>query len=353
MSKPRLENLLFNSPRIVWHLVFWAVYILFFGIVYGSFEEKYTLQILIQSTDALVQLPAVYLTLYVLMPVYLFRQRYARFFGWLIVLILTFSMLAWIGYLLVQQPLFWPEDTYRSPIINIGKILKFTTKIYPVVFLAVVIKWFKYWYLEQKKNQQLVEDKLEAELKFLKAQIHPHFLFNTLNNLYALTLKRSKDAPEVVLKLSELLDYMLYECNADKIPLSKEVRLLQGYIELEKIRYGERLNVSFNMTKENGEKMIAPLVILPFVENAFKHGASEELEDSWISIDIASKDKSLTLKVENSKSNHTDSEDHFSYKEGIGLKNVKRRLEILYPEQHELNIHESSDSFLVVLKLKF
>ena len=353
MAKPDLENILFRTPRIIWHLIFWAVYILFFGIVYGSFEDQYGKQIAIQATHALVQIPAVYLTLYVLMPKLLFKGKYTEFFAWLLLLIAVFAMFSWFEYLFFQHPVFWPNDTFESPLFNLGKILKAVNNIYPVVAMAVVFKWFKFWYVEQKKNQQLVEDKLEAELKFLKSQIHPHFLFNTLNNLYALTLKQSKEAPEVVLKLSELLDYMLYECNADRVPLSREVRLVKDYIALEKIRYGERLTVNLNVTNENGDENVAPLIILPFVENAFKHGASDELEASWISIDISLKHKSLTLKVENSKSSHTESVDQFAYKEGIGLKNVKRRLEILYPESHELNIHESSDSFLVVLKLNF
>ena len=353
MVKPNFENLLFKTPRLIWHLVFWAVYILFFGIVYGSFEEEYGKQTLIQLTEAFIQLPAVYFTLYFLMPKLLFKQRYGEFFLYFVVVVLLGSMLSWFEYIYVQQPIFWPNETAKMHLFNLGKILKSTTKIYPVMILAVVIKWFKYWYLEQKKNQQLVEDKLEAELKFLKSQIHPHFLFNTLNNLYALTLKQSKDAPEVVLKLSDLLNYMLYECNAERVPLSKEISLVKDYIELEKIRYGERLSVSFNVNNENGDENLAPLLILPFVENAFKHGASEELEASWISIDMSLKQKSLTLKVENSKSNLVETEDRFEYKQGIGLNNVKRRLEILYPDSHDLKIHESADSFLVVLKLNF
>ncbi|WP_420386509.1 sensor histidine kinase [Roseivirga sp.] len=353
MAKPGFENLLFRTPRILWHIIFWTVYILFFGIVYGSFDERYGMHIMIQLIDALVQMPAVYITLYVLMPKLLYKQKYGAFFLYIALVVIVFATLLWFEYVFIEHPVFWPNDSFQSPLINVGKILKMTSGIYPVLFIAVVIKWFKYWYQEQKKNQQLVEDKLEAELKFLKSQIHPHFLFNTLNNLYALTLKQSKDAPEVVLKLSDLLNYMLYECNADKVPLSKEIALVRDYIELEKIRYGSRLNVNMTVNNENGDESVSPLLILPFVENAFKHGASEEIEDSWISIDLSLKHRGLTLKVENSKSNHDESEDRFSYKEGIGLKNVKRRLEILYPESHELNIHESSDSFLVVLKLNF
>ncbi|WP_436514917.1 sensor histidine kinase [Ekhidna sp. To15] len=352
MSRIKLEDILFKPPRIVWHLVFWVVFISFFSLVYGSFEEQYGRQYLIQLTDAILQIPAVYFTLYFLMPRYLFKERYVEFITYLVLLILSFSALHWFNYVLVQEPIFWSEDDYTPALINFGKMLKNTTKVYPVLVLAIVIKWFKYWYREQKSNQQLVEEKLKAELNFLKAQVHPHFLFNTLNNLYALTLKKSKDAPEVVLKLSDLLNYMLYECTADQVLIEKEIKLLNDYISLEQIRYGDRLNISFNILGNAGGMRVAPLMLLPFVENSFKHGVSEEMDEAWVSIDLELKEEKLTLKVENSKSKHEERDDQFNYKQGIGLKNVQRRLELLYPEKHSLEMHDSVDSFLIVLTLE-
>lgn len=351
MPKVNFEKLMFETPRVMWHIIFWVIYTSFFALVYGSFEEDYSRQFQHVWLDAIVQIPAVYLALYVLMPKMLFKGKYGQFFVSLLFLILIFSAFNWFVYALVQKPLLWPTDPYQPVLWNIGKIFKTTSKIYPVIALAIVAKWFKYWYRQQKTNQLLAEEKLQAELNFLKAQIHPHFLFNTLNNLYALTLKSSKEAPEVVLKLSDLLNYMLYECSANRVSLEKEVRLVEDYIDLEKIRYGNRLNVSFNIYNEISGVQIAPLMILPFVENAFKHGVSEELDDSWVSIDLSRKNGELTLKVENSKSIQESEEDVFDYKKGIGLKNVKRRLEILYADQYQLDIHESTESFLVVLKL--
>jgi len=350
MPKIHLEDLLFKPPRFVWHLVFWVLFISFFSLVYGSFEEDYGRQYLIQLSDALVQIPAVYFTLYFLMPRFLFREKYVEFIIYLILIILMFSALTWVNYVYIQHPTFWADSDYEPVLLNYSKMLKHTTKIYPVLVLAIVIKWFKYWYVEQKSNQQLVEQKLQAELNFLKAQVHPHFLFNTLNNLYALTLKQSKDAPEVVLKLSDLLNYMLYDCTADEVLIEKEIKLVKDYISLEQIRYGNRLNISFNVMGKSEGTWVAPLMLLPFVENSFKHGVSEEMDEAWISIDLELKPGKLTLKVENSKSIQ-DREDQFEYKKGIGLKNVKRRLELLYPEKHELNMHDSEDSFLIVLKL--
>ncbi len=351
MSRIQLEDILFKQPRILWHLVFWFVFISFFALVYGSFDEQYGRQYMIQLSDAVLQIPAVYFTLYFLMPRFLFKERYFDFFSYLILLILAFSAFMWFFYVFVQKPIFWADDNYTPHIFNYSKMLKYTTKIYPVLVLAVVIKWFKFWFKEQKSNQLLVEEKLKAELNFLKAQVHPHFLFNTLNNLYALTLKKSKEAPEVVLKLSDLLNYMLYECAADRVQVEKEIKLLKDYISLEKIRYGDRLNTSFNILGNSSGLQVAPLMLLPFVENSFKHGVSEEMDEAWVSIDIELKEEKLTLKVENSKSKHEERVDEFNYKQGIGLKNVRRRLELLYPERHTLEMHDSYDTFLIVLTL--
>lgn len=351
MKRLDIETILFKPPRVVWHLVFWVVFISFFALVYGSFNDDYGKQYLALLTDAVVQAPAVYFSLYVLMPKFLFRDRYAQFIAALVVVILVFSTLIWFAYVFVQAPAFWPEYTYEGPLFNVSKILKYTTKIYPILVLSIVIKWFKYWFVQQKANQQLVKEKLTAELNFLKAQVHPHFLFNTLNNLYALTLRQSPEAPEVVLKLSALLDYMLYECNADRVPLEREIKLVKDYIALEQIRYGDRLNVTFNISGEVKGHRMAPLMILPFVENSFKHGVSEELDDSWVSIDLEGKEHVLIVKVENSKSKSEEVDDQLQYKKGIGLKNVKRRLELLYPDTHELNTYDAEGSFLVVLKL--
>jgi two-component system, LytTR family, sensor kinase len=183
-------------------------------------------------------------------------------------------------------------------------------------------------------------------LKFLKTQIHPHFLFNTLNNLYALTLKKSERAPEMVLKLSELINYMLYECRSDEVDLSKEVNFIRSYVDIEKMRYGDKLDVDIRVKGELTDRKIAPLIILPFVENCFKHGASENLQQSWVKVTIDSHIDHLVIKVENSKSGRNGNGS-----EGIGIQNVRRRLDLLYPGKHELKLINGEETFLVVLSI--
>ena len=147
-----------------------------------------------------------------------------------------------------------------------------------VVFMSSV-KILRHWYKTEQHTRNLEREKLEAELKFLKAQIHPHFLFNTLNNLYSLTLKKSDYAPEVVLKLSGLVNYMLYYTKEQAVPLAKEIESIHNYIALEKIRYGKELEIAFDVSGNIGSSMISPMLLLPFIENSFKHGVSDEIKE--------------------------------------------------------------------------
>jgi LytS/YehU family sensor histidine kinase len=194
----------------------------------------------------------------------------------------------------------------------------------------------------------LEKEKLSAELKLLKSQINPHFLFNTLNNLYVLTLNHSKSAPLMVHKLSELMSYMLYDSNQAEVSLDKEIQYIKNYIDLEKIRYGDRLDVTLNIYGTTEGIMVAPLLILPFVENSFKHGARNQLHNGWIHIDIELQDNTLTLKVENSK---PDFQDDHGKASGLGLTNVRRRLAHLYPNRHWLQLFDEQYTHMAVLKL--
>lgn len=346
----RLVDYYSRIPRITKHVLFWLLFVAFYSILYGSFQDDYLRQFQIQLLYLPEKMIATYLTIYFLLPKFLLKEKYFSFFFWLILLLLAAGMLHWLVAYYLEQPLFYPND-YWGSLWYPNKMLKSATYIYPVVVLATLIKFFKHWYKHQATTQKLAQEKLQAELKFLRAQVHPHFLFNTLNNLYALTLKKSDSAPEIVLKLSDLLNYMLYECNTDRVPLQKEIMLLENYISLEKLRYGDHLDISFNVTGETDGKEIAPMLILPFVENSFKHGVSGETDQAWVGISISLKETLLTLKVENSKSSEI-TKDEQQYKEGIGLTNVKRRLDLIYSGDYDLKIMDDDDSYLVVLKLE-
>ncbi len=287
--------------------------------------------------------------MYFLLPRFLLPGQYVTFSVWFIVVSFVAGIVQRYIAFTFDYPIYYP-GMLKDPFLYFPKIVKTFAGMYPVTFTAVAIKLLKYWYTNQKAQQILNEEKLQAELKFLKTQIHPHFLFNTLNNLYALTLKKSERAPEMVLKLSELINYMLYECRSDEVSLSKEIKFIRNYVDIEKMRYGDKLDVDIRVSGDVGDRTIAPLIILPFVENCFKHGASEDLLQSWVKVTIDSHADHIVIKVENSKSSENG---HVKVREeGIGIQNVKRRLDLLYPNRHELKIMNGEATFLVILSIR-
>jgi LytS/YehU family sensor histidine kinase len=203
--------------------------------------------------------------------------------------------------------------------------------------------------MDMKRKNQL---ELQTELDFLKGQIHPHFLFNTLNNLYALTLNQSAKSPLVVLGLSEILRYTLYECNAEKVLLSHDVDILKSYITLEKIRYEERLELNLSITGDMKDQLIAPLLMLPLVENAFRYGTSQIVQDAWINIDVNVSETRLKLKVSNSKpiKQTENNEIHF---DKAGFENLRKRLESLYKDAHQFNFYDEGEIFVSILEINF
>jgi LytS/YehU family sensor histidine kinase len=220
---------------------------------------------------------------------------------------------------------------------------------YPtIVGFALAIKLLKNWYLKQKEAAQVAREKINAELQLLKAQVHPHFLFNTLNNIYSFIINDSPAAPEAITKLSNLLRYIIYECNQPLVKLEKELTMIKGYIDLEKIRYGKSFNMSLQIQGDATNKMICPLLLIPFLENSFKHGASQMLTHPWVNLEIIIEDDTLYFNLSNSKPTFSGEK---AITKGLGLNNVKKRLAILYGGLHSLNIMEDAMSFSVSLKL--
>jgi len=220
---------------------------------------------------------------------------------------------------------------------------------YPtVVGFALAIKLLKNWYLKQKEAAQAARENINAELQLLKAQVHPHFLFNTLNNIYSFIINDSPVATEAIKKLSTLLRYIIYDCNQPLVKLEKELTMIKGYIHLEKIRYGESFSMSLQIQGNAINKMICPLLLIPFLENSFKHGASQMLTHPWVSLDIVIEEQDLYFNLSNSKPTLTAEK---TVTKGLGLRNVKKRLAILYPGTHVLDITDEVMSFSVSLKV--
>lgn len=211
----------------------------------------------------------------------------------------------------------------------------------------MIIQFFKLWTIKQRDWMRTQQEKITAELQLLKAQVHPHFLFNTLNNIYSFSLDHSPKTPEMILKLSSLLSYMLYDCKSEEVRLEKEIEIMKNYIDLEKERYGNRIEISWSVEGATGDRFIAPLLMLPFLENAFKHSASEQVELSWLSVDISIRKETLRCKIANSK------DETLVYTHaGTGVSNAGKRLALIYPGNHELKINDEGSFFVVSMLVR-
>ena len=347
--------------RLRRHISFWVFWWLFFGILY-SFTPKVTLfpnfkRLPIAIVDSLFfMIPHMFLAyslMYFVIPKFIIRGRYTGA-GYLVLFFffLTACISALIGtYMLPTVRHYFFSISYYD-LANtsfLNSLLAGLRGAITIGGLAAAIKLMKYWYIKEQRNLQLQKENAEAGLQLLKAQIHPHFLFNTLNNIYANTQNSSPVASKMITGLSDMLRYILYEVNQPLVPLHKELQMIQDYINLEKIRYGNRMELHVDVPEDTHGFYIAPLLLLPLVENCFKHGASNMLEQPWINLKITIQEKQLQMKLLNGKVNTAQPKKPH---DGIGLKNVQKRLSLLYPGKYELTITNEEEVFIVNLKLE-
>lgn len=215
------------------------------------------------------------------------------------------------------------------------------------IFKAGLILGLSYLLKMNQRFSELKNEKLSAEVSYLKAQINPHFLFNTLNSLYALTLQKSDEASKAVLKLSGIMRYVVVESSKEHVSLSKEINYIQDYIELQKLRLDRSVNLNVTIEGDVNNKQIAPLVLIPFIENAFKYGINPD-QQSYITISIKVFENELYMEVENSIVNAEISEE---FKTEQGIENTLKRLEFIYPKKHQFRVFESETVYTIQLKI--
>lgn len=235
------------------------------------------------------------------------------------------------------------KSIFTAPVL----VQVITTNLFIVIFVAMLrfaVEWLEF----EAKKKEVENEKLMAELNFLKAQINPHFLFNTLNNLYYLAYSKSDNTTEVIAKLSQMMRYMIYDSNHPKVLLSKEIEYMQSYISLERLRLNDQIPIKFDISGSTENIWITPLIFITFLENAFKHGVSNSNPKAWVNISIQLKGKECVYIVENSR---TSDQKEPGEKSGIGLQNVKRRLELSYPGSHKLETIETAEKYQVKLNL--
>jgi two-component system, LytTR family, sensor kinase len=358
MLNPVLNKWLFQYK--LYHLPFWFAYhFMWWTLRIGSPMAVLASLALPHAAFKFVfymvfQAIGVYFNLYFLVPRYLEKGRYLYYILTLLITIISTAMLIVSGYYIGAWVLDKPfEELYHTDPANYFSL--FESGALPStaasMTLAMSIKLTKNWIQSKRREQLLEKEKMETELKFLRAQFNPHFLFNTINSIFVLIHKNPKMASESLAKFSELLRYQLYECNEQQIPVTQELKYLENFIELQKLRQDGNVDMNFHLEKPaNPDLSVAPFIIMPFMENAFKHVSQHKNARNWIAMNCRFVDQQLHLEISNSASDSKSLDEAISYR-GIGLQNVQRRLDLLYPNEYELNIKQDSDQFQISLKL--
>ncbi len=331
------------------HFIFWCGVLLFYTYFFGVGSSNFNDTLIYSLFLMPITITTTYVSVYKLIPDYLITKRYFKFalYSAYTLIISAYLVMVSIFFSLIYISNF--EYKTMNPITK--NILFVMTGVYLVVFIVSAFKLMKLNTIASKRTKSLetkiLETQLklkEQELKYLKMQIHPHFLFNTLNTMYGFALKKADETPEMILKLSNLLDYLLYQVDKPFVGLEDEINHIEDYISLEQMRFNDTLKVNFSKQIHSESIEIAPMLFIPFVENSFKHGV---IKNGVLHIDIAIKTSTNEILFEIKNSSSKDS----TYNEGIGLENIKKRLELLYPNQYNLTIHENESDFEVLLKL--
>jgi len=336
-----------SLPEIAIHILFWLLYVAseyFANLMHMQPGHRMHFFQSVFLTLPALMLPTYFIALFVV-PRFLKTNNWHLFILWILVVavFVFFARIKWeelVNYL----------ESGRYFKIPTNKMLKNIIRDYAIIALAVCIYIIGDYRKKQKHNEQLIKAKAEAEIKLLKGQLHPHFLFNSLNNIYSLALVKSDLTADSILKLTELLEYLVYRANMDKVALSKELELLHHYIDLEKLRYGEKLKIESDISIHRDTIQVAPLILLPFAENCFKHGGAGKDGFFQISIMLHTDGKRLIFHITNSKKKRKESEIVHG---GVGLENIRQRLILLYPNRHQLDIRDLEDTYSVRLEINF
>lgn len=342
------ENIEQFKIPVKYHFIFWGSFFILNVVRWGSYYEDYWYSFKSNIVTVSLGILLAYFHVYFLLPKLLFRKKTISYiFFFLIALIVFYVVRTELIFLYINENV-WPESQAPQKAYAFNHILAvILIGIYDIA-LASTIKLIADWGFNRKKIENLESIKSKTELKFLKAQIQPHFFFNTLNNLYALTLEKSKQAPEVVLKLSEIMEYVLYDAKQPQVRLLNEINYIQNYIDLEKLRYGKKVEVQMNIQGDIESQSIPPLLFLPLIENCFKHGTIENNKLNVLIEFKVTNSNILNFKVTNNYNSFTKKEK----KHGIGNQNILRRLELLYKNNFMLNTRTEKQNYIVELTLQ-
>lgn len=347
------KSTLYHRFKIAGHILFWLLSISLLSLLFYFYDEKFSFNLLEKSIIInLIFAASVYINLYLLIPKFLKHKNYIFYLFWLIVLLSGASLTLQFLFIYPLRDLLGITEDFTTFNANLHSAYFFSTFLY--VGFTSFLKLIKDWLALQDINLKLVkieQQKLEAELKTLKSQLNPHFLFNSLNNIYSLALIKSDKVPELILKLSDLMRHIIYESKEKYISLEKELEFVNNFIELQRIRTSNKTKIKYEIAGNIPSAKIAPLLFEPFIDNAFKHGLPGTGESDFISITFNFENsESLIFKLENNYAEQFVQKKHNS---GIGLRNVRQRLKLLYqPHEYKLDIQKKDNVHIVTLELK-
>lgn len=346
------SNKLYRIP-LRYHVFFWLTYFLFNTFRWGSYFNNYSYSLKTNLLGFPIHMTLCYLNILVFMPFLVYRKKYILYVLSVLATIFLMVVIKFnLTYLLITHQV-WPEgpETIQKLTLNYT-IDMMMGELYVMTFVTA-IKITLDFKKEQKRVTDLEKSQLETELLFLKSQISPHFFFNTLNNIYSLSVEKSNKTPKIVLKLSELMRYMLYDTKGKKQSLENEILCIQNYLDLERIRNDERLEIDMAVSGDIHDKEISPVILLTFIENAFKHGVNKNTGKVKIDINFKVKEDFLHFTISNPKPQITGHKDNFNKSSGIGLENVKKRLELGYNKNdYKLSFKNKKNIFVVKLVIK-
>ncbi|MFK7773896.1 MAG: sensor histidine kinase [Saprospiraceae bacterium] len=344
-----------NSPQIIqsdqykkWiqlgHLLFWVLFGGIMLIIYSGFVGGYLKALaptLVNLTGLII---LTYVHLWYLLPQFFDKKNYLVYGVLVFILLLLTTLFRFIVGWEIVRILGWELADKFTPDYFVGMIV---TGLF-LVLITIPLRLIENYFKKEELEQELKTQQLEAELRFLKAQVNPHFLFNALNNIYSLSFTNSSQTPEMILKLSDMMSYMLYDCKTEKVKLTNEINYLHNFIALQQLKKEGELNIEFLTKGDFSGIHITPMLFIPFFENAFKHGNLEDIQDGWLKSEMKVESGKLFFSIKNT----TQKEKPKSEKGGVGLENVRARLNLLYPNRHKLEVGKKEGIFEVEIEVQ-
>lgn len=335
-----------------YHIIFWVIYFLFNTARWGFYYDDFLFSLKGNILEFPIHILICYFTIYYLIPRFIPSKKYLSFFTIVLGIIVGMMYIKFeLTYHFISENV-WPEGPVYTDTLTPNYLMTITMGEFYVLSFVTAIKITIEWLKENQRASVLQKEQLETELRFLRSQISPHFFFNTLNNIYSLTIEKSEKAPEIILRLSDMMRYLLYQTKDRKQSLKKEIECIQNYLELERIRYGSQVRVNMQVNGDPKNKTIPPMLLISFIENSFKHGASKSLDQVDINICFDIGEEELFFKITNTVPENSCEAGGDLEKEGIGLNNAKKRLELGYsPGSYEFRNYIENQEYTVTLKI--